>query len=82
MKNRIYVVVIFSLLLLGTNARENGYGSPIWGIVKQDTPIVRTTHGLIKGENRGGVAVFRGIPYGGNCDGKMRFKAPVPAENW
>ena len=83
MKNRIYIVAVFSLFLfLETNAQENEYGSPIWGVVKQSSPIVKTTHGLIKGENRDGVAVFRGIPYGGNCDGKMRFKAPVPAEDW
>ncbi len=50
--------------------------------VKDSNPIVMTTHGKIIGENRRGVAVFRGIPYGGNCDGKRRFQAPVPASDW
>jgi len=45
-------------------------------------PIVHTTHGDILGEIRGSVSIFRGIPYGGSCDGVNRFLPPVPAENW
>lgn len=44
--------------------------------------IVNTTHGQIRGEERGGVGIFRGIPYGGPCDGKNRFLPPTPACDW
>lgn len=44
--------------------------------------IVNTTHGQIRGEERGGVGIFRGIPYGGPCDGKKRFLPPAPACDW
>lgn len=45
-------------------------------------PVVHTTHGDIRGEMRGSVAIFRGIPYGGDCTGDRRFLPPVPSENW
>ena len=31
-------------------------------------PCVKTTHGMIAGEWRRDVAIFRGIPYGGRVD--------------
>lgn len=58
------------------------YGKPVFGVVKEANPIVTTTHGKVLGENRDGVAIFRGIPYGRDCDGDRRFLPPVPAENW
>lgn len=58
------------------------YGNPIFGTVKEVNPIAETCHGDVRGENRGGVAIFRGIPYGGNCDGMHRFLPPDPAEDW
>ncbi|MBQ4089844.1 MAG: carboxylesterase/lipase family protein [Clostridia bacterium] len=45
-------------------------------------PVVKTTHGSVMGELRGDVAIFRGIPYGGSCEGEHRFLPPRPAENW
>lgn len=50
--------------------------------VTEQTPVVKTTHGAVQGQNRRGIAVFRGIPYGGNCGGERRFLPPQPAENW
>jgi para-nitrobenzyl esterase len=50
--------------------------------MKNSNPVVMTTHGKVKGEDRNGVAIFRGIPYGGSCNGERRFLPPVPAENW
>lgn len=44
--------------------------------------IIKTTHGKIQGEERGGIGIFRGIPYGGPCDGKYRFLPPTPADDW
>ncbi len=40
--------------------------------------IVQTTQGAVRGEERGGVGVFRGIPYGK----AERFCPPQPAEGW
>lgn len=45
-------------------------------------PVVRVGQGLIRGENREGVAIFRGIPYGAPCDGARRFLPPLPAARW
>ncbi|GGD88808.1 carboxylesterase/lipase family protein [Paenibacillus nasutitermitis] len=58
------------------------YGNPIFGTVKESNPVVDTIHGKVQGENRNGIAIFRGIPYGGNCDGKSRFLPSVPAADW
>jgi para-nitrobenzyl esterase len=60
----------------------SNYGTPIFGTVTETNPIVQTNNGKVRGENRDGVAIFRGIPYGGPCDGKRRFLPPVPAEPW
>src|SRR5574344_1628281 len=82
MKKELCIIVSLAFILGEMNAQKKEYGKPVWGIVKENSPIVKTTHGLVKGENRKGVAIFRGIPYGGNCDGNMRFKQPNPANNW
>lgn len=58
------------------------YGKPIYGTVKEESPVVQTTHGKIKGEGRDGVGVFRGIPYGDRVDGENRFQPPKPAPDW
>lgn len=57
------------------------YGEKGWS--QQCTePIVQTGNGTVKGFERNGNAVFLGIPYGDNCDGENRFKAPRPVKNW
>lgn len=58
------------------------YGEPVFGTVTVENPVALTTHGKVMGENREGIAVFRGIPYGGSCEGERRFLPPVPAEDW
>lgn len=58
------------------------YGEPIFGTVAEKAPVTKTTHGYVRGENRDGIAIFRGIPYGGACDGQRRFLPPIPAEHW
>ncbi len=45
-------------------------------------PTVQTTHGPIFGTLRDGIAIFRGIPYGGRVDGDRRWLPPVPADDW
>ena len=53
-----------------------------YGSVRSLTPTVKTTHGWVRGENRQGVAVFRGIPYGGDVKGAHRFQPTGPAADW
>ena len=45
-------------------------------------PCVKTTHGMIAGEWRRDVAIFRGIPYGGRVDRERRWLTAAPAEDW
>ncbi len=58
------------------------YGGPVFGMVTSPLPVAQTTHGKIFGENRDGVAVFRGIPYGDDCGGGNRWLPPRPARDW
>lgn len=58
------------------------YGEPIFGTVTERNPVVETVCGKVRGENREGVAIFRGIPYGSGCSGERRFLPAMPAENW
>ncbi|RJL30783.1 carboxylesterase/lipase family protein [Bailinhaonella thermotolerans] len=44
--------------------------------------VVRTGRGAVRGTVAGGVAAFRGIPYGAPPEGALRFAAPRPAEPW
>jgi para-nitrobenzyl esterase len=45
-------------------------------------PIVATRHGRVEGEDRGGLAVFRGIPYARPPLQALRFRRPQPPEPW
>ena len=58
-----------------------GFGMD-YGLIKTDMPIADTVYGKVCGENRKGIAVFRGIPYGGGCGGQKRFLAPEAAKAW
>ena len=51
-------------------------------MVTEKNPVVKTGSGKVMGETREGVAIFRGIPYGGDCGPGRRFMAPVPAASW
>ena len=51
------------------------YGEAVFGTVTESAPVAETTHGKIKGENREGIAIFRGIPYGGSCSGESAVSA-------
>lgn len=44
--------------------------------------IVKTTGGLIQGEKRNLIRLFRGIPYGGDCSGEHRFLPAHPVKKW
>ncbi|SKB38606.1 carboxylesterase/lipase family protein [Sphingopyxis flava] len=53
--------------------------SPVHGA---DRPQVRVTEGLIAGEWRGDLRVFRGIPYAAPPVGARRWRPPAPPEAW
>jgi para-nitrobenzyl esterase len=44
--------------------------------------LVETTHGKLRGQLRGEVAIWKGIPYAAPPLGARRFRPPQPAEPW
>lgn len=46
------------------------------------TPEVRVAEGIVRGQVRDGVAVFRSIPYAAPPVGPLRFRPPQPAKGW
>jgi len=58
------------------------YGEAVFGTVKEENPCVMTVNGMVRGKNRGGIAVFRGIPYGKSTKDGGRFLPPTEADDW
>ncbi|AQZ70286.1 carboxylesterase [[Actinomadura] parvosata subsp. kistnae] len=52
------------------------------GAIGSAGPEVRVRAGRLRGRMEGGVAVFRGVPFGRPPVGALRLAAPVPAESW
>ena len=44
--------------------------------------LVRTWAGALRGEELGGVRIFRGVPFARPPIGALRFRAPEPVEPW
>ena len=44
--------------------------------------VVKTTKGKLRGMEENGVVVFKGVPYAGPCDGANRFKPPSKLDPW
>jgi para-nitrobenzyl esterase len=57
-------------------AAERGPGMPV------PSPVVETRSGRVQGLAEDGILAFRGIRYGAPPIGRLRFKAPLPAEPW
>lgn len=45
-------------------------------------PIVETAEGRLRGLTSGGIAVFKGVPYGDDTSGGNRFRPPQPVHPW
>ncbi len=57
------------------------YGNPVFASVMASSPEIATTHGVVRGINRNGIAVFRGIPYGADT-ATRRFLPPEKPAKW
>lgn len=45
-------------------------------------PIVETPAGIVEGDSRGGLNIFKGIPYAAPPTGNARWKPPAPLAAW
>lgn len=53
------------------------------GVVAQTSgDIVETAYGKVRGTERNGIKIFRGIPYGADTAGKNRFLPAKPPQPW
>src|ERR1700744_240369 len=48
----------------------------------QSAPVVHAPAGAVRGEDQGGLRVFKGLPYALPPVGSMRWKPPVPMPPW
>jgi para-nitrobenzyl esterase len=46
------------------------------------TATVKTTHGLLEGNEESGIYVYRGVPYAAPPVGEYRWREPQPVKNW
>ncbi len=53
-----------------------------YALAATTSPVAETRYGKVRGIERNGVAIFKGIPYGGPTEGSMRFMPPSKPEKW
>jgi para-nitrobenzyl esterase len=51
-------------------------------VAQLEQPVVDTLHGRVRGTERDGIRVFRGLRYGAPTGGTNRFRAPQAVEPW
>ena len=51
-------------------------------VASDETNIVETSAGKIRGYSRNGVHTFKGIPFGASTEGAARFMAPTKPTPW
>src|SRR5438128_194550 len=70
---------LFILLLLAVNLVPVAFGQ-----LNSETapPRVKTTNGMLEGNNESGIRTFKGIPFAQPPVGDLRWKEPQPVKNW
>jgi para-nitrobenzyl esterase len=64
-----------------TKSTAGGCGS-LTVIASDPATVAETTTGKIRGFRRGGVYIFKGVPYGSSTAGARRFMPPAKPEPW
>ena len=77
---------VLSLLLLAGGACSRKMhaisSTPSPSVESSPGVCVKIDTGLVSGETKDGVRVFRGIPYAAPPTGELRWKPPQPAKPW
>jgi para-nitrobenzyl esterase len=68
--------------LVGAAALGSPLGPAMFAAADSPSPVAATRYGKIVGVSASGVCTFKGIHYGANPEGAMRFMPPVPPKPW